>query len=64
MFNLNIAVQKQPAMPQSRLTRREVMILGNITALKIIELVENKRGNGSFCEKLRKILEKINVQLK
>ena len=42
------------------LTKREVLILGHITALKISEF----KGTGSLIKELQKILEKINVQLK
>ena len=60
MFNLSEQVRRLPATPKSRLTKREILILGHITSLKIQEL----GGTGSLTKELKRILEKINVQLR
>ena len=60
MFSLSEQVQKLPATPKSRLTKRAIIILGHIMLLILTIQKDDKRSN--TVKELKRILEKIDVQ--
>ena len=58
MFNLSEQVRRLPTTPKSRLTKRGIIILGHL----LIHIISSTDGN--VIKELRKILEKIDVQLR
>ena len=57
MFNLSVETRRLPATPKSRLTEREIIILGHIATLILIIQKEDKRNN--TAKELKKVLEQV-----